>query len=90
LIINELISNAFKHAFPEGRKGEITIDFRPDGDNRLALVVSDTGIGLPEDIDIRSSKTLGLQLIKDLADQLKGTMDVERDGGAAFRITFTP
>ena len=90
LIINELISNAFKHAFPEGRKGEITIDFHPDGDNRLTLVVSDTGIGLPEDIDIRSSKTLGLQLINDLVDQLKGTMDVERDGGAAFRITFTP
>ena len=90
LIINELISNAFKHAFPEGRKGEITIDFRPDADNRLALVVSDTGIGLPEDIDISGAKTLGLQLIKDLADQLKGTLEIERDGGTAFRITFTP
>lgn len=90
LIINELISNAFKHAFPEGRKGEITIDFRPDADNRLTLVVSDTGIGLPKDIDISNSKTLGLQLIKDLVDQLGGTLNIERDGGATFRITFTP
>lgn len=90
LIINELISNTFKHAFSEGRKGEITIDFRSDADNRLTLVVSDTGIGLPKDIDISNSKTLGLQLIKDLVDQLKGTLEIERDGGAAFRITFTP
>jgi two-component sensor histidine kinase len=50
----------------------------------------DTGIGLPEDIDISGAKTLGLQLIKDLADQLKGTLEIERDGGTAFRITFTP
>jgi two-component sensor histidine kinase/HAMP domain-containing protein len=90
LIVNELISNSLKHAFPEGEKGEITIDFHPDGDNRLTLVVSDTGIGLPEDIDISGAKTLGLQLIKDLVDQLRGTLEIERDGGTAFRITFTP
>ncbi len=89
LIINELISNALKHAFPEGEKGEITIDFHPDGDDKLTLVVSDTGIGLPEDIDISSgAKTLGLQLISILADQLKGTLEIERNGGTAFKITF--
>ncbi len=90
LIINELISNALKHAFPEGEKGEITIDFYSNEDNRLTLVVSDTGIGLPEDIDISDAKTLGLQLISDLVDQLKGTLEIERDGGTAFRITFIP
>lgn len=88
LIINELICNALKHAFPEGEKGEITIDFHPNGDNRLTLVVSDTGIGLPEDIDISDAKTVGLQVVSDLVDQLKGTLDIERDGGTAFKITF--
>ncbi|MEA1935856.1 MAG: histidine kinase dimerization/phosphoacceptor domain -containing protein [Thermodesulfobacteriota bacterium] len=88
LIINELISNSLKHAFPEGKKGEITIDFHPDRDNRLTLVVSDTGTGFPEDINISDAKTLGLQLISALTDQLKGTLEIERDGGTAFKITF--
>jgi len=90
LIINELISNAFKHAFPEGRKGEITIGFHPDGDNRLTLVVSDNGVGFPEDIDISDTETLGLHLISILVTQLKGTLEVERDRGATFKITFAP
>ena len=88
LIINELISNTLKHAFPEGKKGDIAVDLHPDRDNRLTLVVSDTGIGLPEDIDINDAKTLGLQLISDLVNQLKGTLEIERDGGTAFKITF--
>lgn len=88
LIINELICNALKHAFPEGEKGEIAIDFHPNGDNRLILIVSDTGIGLPENIDVSDAKTVGLQLISDLVDQLKGTLDIKRDGGTAFKITF--
>jgi len=88
LIINELISNALKHAFPEGRKGEVTIDFHPDADNRLTLAVSDNGVGFPEDIDISDSETLGLRLISILVTQLKGTLEVERDGGTIFKITF--
>ncbi len=88
LIINELLSNALKHAFPKGKGGEIVVDFHPDRDNTLTLVVSDTGIGLPEDTDITDAKTLGLQLIGDLVNQLGGTLDIERDGGTAFRITF--
>ena len=88
LIINELISNALKHAFPEGRKGEIAVGFHPDGDDRLALIVSDDGVGFPEDLDISNAKTLGLQLISILADQLKGTLKIERDSGTVFKITF--
>ncbi|MDO9528313.1 MAG: histidine kinase dimerization/phosphoacceptor domain -containing protein [Syntrophales bacterium] len=90
LIINELISNALKHAFPEGREGEIAIDFHPDGDKRLTLVVSDNGVGFPEDIDINDTETLGLRLISILVAQLKGTLEVERDGGTSFKITFAP
>ncbi len=88
LIINELISNALKHAFPEGRKGEITIDLHPDGDNRLTLAVSDNGVGFSEDIDISDSETLGLRLISILVTQLKGTLEIERDVGTTFKITF--
>ncbi|MDO9528406.1 MAG: sensor histidine kinase, partial [Syntrophales bacterium] len=83
-----LISNALKHAFPEGKKGEVTIDFHPDGDKRLTLVVSDNGVGFPEDIDISDTETFGLHLISILATQLKGTLEIERDGGTAFKITF--
>ncbi|TSA56476.1 MAG: PAS domain S-box protein [Planctomycetaceae bacterium] len=90
LIINELISNAFKHAFPEGGEGEITVDFHPDGDNRLELAVSDNGVGFPEDIDISDTETLGLRLISILVAQLKGTLEIERDGGTSFKITFAP
>ena len=90
LIINELISNALKHAFPEGRKGEITVDFHPDGDNRLTLVVSDNGVGFPEDTDTSDTGTLGLRLISILVNQLKGTMEIERDAGTSFKITFAP
>jgi two-component sensor histidine kinase len=88
LIINELIFNSLKHAFPEGERGGITVDFHPDRDNRLTLVVSDTGIELPEDIDISDAETLGLQLISDLVDQVSGTLEIERNGGTAFKITF--
>ncbi len=88
LIINELISNALKHAFPKGSKGEIAVGFHPDGDNRLTLVVSDNGTGLPEDFDITIVKTLGLHLVRALVTQLKGTMEVERNDGTAFKVTF--
>jgi len=88
LIVNELLSNALKHAFPEGKKGEITIDFLPDGDNRLTLAVSDNGTGFPEDLDISNAKTLGLHLVRALVTQLKGTMEIERDGGTVFKVTF--
>lgn len=89
LIINELISNSLKHAFPEGREGEITIDFHPDGDNRFKLVVSDNGVGFAEDVDSSDTETLGLHLISILVAQLKGTMEIARDGGTVFKITFS-
>jgi PAS domain S-box-containing protein len=88
LIINELISNALKHAFPEESEGEITVDFYPDGDNRVVLVIRDNGAGFPEDIDIGDSRTLGLHLVSALVAQLKGTMDIQRSGGTVFKVKF--
>ena len=88
LIINELVSNCLKHAFPGDRKGEITIGLRAVN-GALELLVSDNGVGLPDDIDFKNTETLGLRLVTILAeDQLKGKILVDRRNGTAFRITF--
>lgn len=94
LILNELITNALKHAFPEGRRGQIDISIvrqrdAATGRGRYELMVSDNGVGMPEELDLENSKTLGLQLITTLAEhQLQGTLEVKRDGGISCRITF--
>jgi two-component sensor histidine kinase len=88
LIINELVSNALKHAFPKGRAGEITIGLQRGGANQVTLTVSDNGIGLPEQVDFRKSPSLGLTLINSLVEQLGGTIELDRSGGTAFTITF--
>ncbi|MFQ5780578.1 MAG: sensor histidine kinase, partial [Nitrospiria bacterium] len=87
LIINELVSNALKHAFPAGREGEIRIELHSD-DSQMHLTVSDNGIGFPKDLDLRNPKSLGLQLVNRLTDQLKGTLKSERNGGSAWKMTF--
>jgi PAS domain S-box-containing protein len=88
LIINELISNALKHAFPEERKGELTVRMFKDEGGKYHLIIKDKGCGLPESIDIQKPQTLGLQIVADLTSQLEGKLDVRRDGGTEFEITF--
>jgi two-component sensor histidine kinase len=89
LIINELISNALKHAFPESGGGKIRVDLHLQ-DDRLVLTVSDTGIGLPVGLGYQSTQSLGLQLVDTLAEQLDGTIEVDSgEEGTTFRITFT-
>ena len=89
LLINEVISNSLKHAFPDHREGEIRVDFRPVNGDSFELTISDDGIGMPEEIDFDAADSMGLMLVKILAvDQLDGTVDLERDGGTAFRIRF--
>jgi len=88
LIINELVSNALKHAFPKGREGEITIQLQRGSANRITLTVSDNGIGLPEHVDFRNSPSLGLTVINSLVEQLDGTIELDRGGGTVFTITF--
>jgi two-component sensor histidine kinase len=92
LIINELISNSLKHAFPSDREGEIRISFTQtplDGTNEYILTINDNGIGIPDNIDIKQSKSLGLQLVTSLAEhQLQGTIDLDRDKGTKFSIRF--
>ncbi len=89
LIINELLSNSLKYAFPESRKGEIVIRLLPVDNGEVELIVSDNGLGIPENIDWRNTKTLGLNLIKMLTeDQLDGTLNLDRVNGTHFTIRF--
>ena len=88
LVINELISNALKHAFPDNRHGEIRIRLARDSDTHAMLSVSDDGIGIPEALDLSRSATLGLQLVNLLTDQLGGTIDINRANPTTFALRF--
>jgi len=88
LIINELVSNSLKYAFPEGRQGEISVELLRDNDDRFTLVVSDDGVGFPKDLDFRNTATLGLQLVNTLTDQLKGSIELRSHAGTKFALTF--
>ncbi len=88
LIINELVLNAIKYAFPNGRKGEIRIDLRSDHHDELTLTVSDNGIGLPKDFDMRATESLGLQLVDTLTVQLGGKIELHQEDGMEFKIRF--
>jgi PAS domain S-box-containing protein len=87
LILNELLTNALKYAFPNGHPGDITIGLRADT-GQVTLSVRDTGIGLPTDLDFRHTESLGLQLVTMLTEQLGGTITLSRNCGTAFAVTF--
>jgi PAS domain S-box-containing protein len=89
LIVNELVSNALKYAFPGGKSGEVEVKFAELGRDKYVLSVSDNGTGLPPGFDIKTVKSLGLQLLNMLVRQLHGTLDVVSDGGTTFMITFS-
>jgi PAS domain S-box-containing protein len=88
LILNELVSNALKHAFPDERGGRVRVSFHPDGVGKHVLTVSDDGVGLPEDVDLANPRTLGLQLVHTLVQQLGGTIDCGGERGTSIRIVF--
>jgi two-component sensor histidine kinase/sensor domain CHASE-containing protein len=88
LIINELFSNALKHAFPEGRAGEVKIDLFQDRNREFTLLISDNGVGLPRGMNFKDTDSLGLQLVDALVDQLDAAIAFEGIVGTTFRITF--
>jgi PAS domain S-box-containing protein len=88
LIINELASNALKHAFPSGRSGTITVALATDEHQQITLSVSDDGVGLPPGLDIPQTQTLGLQLVCSLAQQLGGTAHFGAGLGTTCTVTF--
>jgi len=99
LIINELVSNALKHAFPDTPFGQVHIEMQraepthvgvsePEAGNWYRLIVRDNGKGIPEGLDFRNTESLGLKLVCTLTDQLNGSIDLERDRGTRFTIVF--
>jgi len=89
LIINELVSNALKHAFPDDGEGEIRVALRKDTTDTYGIDVSDNGVGIPETLDFQHTESMGLQLINILTEQIGGTVELNRNGGTRFIITFT-
>jgi len=88
LIVNELVSNVLKHAFPDGRAGTITVELRALPQEQVVLKVADDGVGLPASFDIHQTGTLGHQLVFMLAEKLHGTVEVARERGTVFQIVF--
>jgi two-component sensor histidine kinase len=89
LVINELVTNSLKHAFPAGCAGEIRIGFSRSDDDTYTFTVADNGSGLPQDFDYRNTTSLGLQLVTNLVEsQLRGAIEICNNNGATFRVTF--
>lgn len=88
LIVNELVSNSLKHAFPAGRKGQVQVKLARDGDG-VVLDVCDDGVGVPAAIDFRNPGTLGLKLVSILTEQVGGTITLDRTTGTRFVIRFS-
>ena len=91
LLVNELISNALRHGFPPGQRGDLRLELHAVGDGPLwRLRVSDAGVGLPADFQDRRERSRGLQLVADLARQLGGTLEIGPGPQAEFTVTFRP
>ncbi len=88
LLISEVVSNSLKHAFPQGRSGEVSVLLRRQSDTAISLVLSDDGIGLPRELDWTTSRSLGLRLVRALAQQLRGTLEIRSEGGTEVHLTF--
>lgn len=88
LILNELITNALKHGFPDGRSGTIRVELGKTSWNRLQLSVKDDGIGMPAGIDIRQTQSLGMHLVCALMEQLGGELELSTNKGTCFRVSF--
>lgn len=87
LIVNEIISNSFKYAFPKSFKGQINISLKKEG-SFFKLVINDNGIGIPPEVDLNSPDSLGIELIYSLVSQLEGEIVISREDGTQYEITF--
>jgi len=87
LIVNELLSNAMKYAFPDDRGGKILVDFHKEDENFI-LLISDNGIGFPEELDFKNTESLGLQIVNTLTNQLGGVITLNVHDGTTFTIEF--
>jgi PAS domain S-box-containing protein len=88
LIINELVTNTFKYAFPDDRAGVVTIGLHMEKDNEITLSVKDNGVGIQDDFNLYETKSLGLQIVSALTNQIHGDLELIKDNGTEIRITF--
>ncbi|HRV95179.1 MAG TPA: sensor histidine kinase [Anaerolineae bacterium] len=88
LIINELVTNALTYAFPAQQSGQVSIQINALPDQRCQLIIGDNGVGLPPNVEVAESSTLGLKLVTSLTQQLIGTLTVQRKHGTTFIIEF--
>lgn len=89
LILNELISNAFKHGFPRGAGGEIKLTLRAGAEGKCTLCVEDNGVGIPGDLDVNNSKSLGLRLVRSLTHQIRGAFElIKINPGTSANLQF--
>jgi PAS domain S-box-containing protein len=84
LIINELVSNAYKHGFPDGGAGRVVLALERPTEGQLRLEISDTGRGIPAHVNLKQTKSLGMQLVHTLVQQLRGSIELQREGGTRF------
>ena len=89
LIVNELVSNSLKYAFPKGTEGTIDISLFSDIDNNCTLIVRDNGIGLSQNLELKNIKSLGLQLVRLLANQLQATLELNGSAGTKVYLKFS-
>jgi two-component sensor histidine kinase len=88
LILNELLTNAFKHAFPAGRTGTVSVQIETLPDARLRMLISDDGVGLPADFSLEDSSSVGMQVVLALVQQLEASFEIGRLGGTQFTMIF--
>jgi PAS domain S-box-containing protein len=90
LIVNEIVSNSLKYAFPENRVGTVTVELHLNSNETINMAISDDGIGLPSDLVVDQTPSLGLQLVCILTEQLGGHLTLDRSHGTRFEISFIP
>ena len=88
LIVIELITNSMKYAFPDDREGEIRVSLHTNDKCEIKLSIADNGVGMPADLDFRNVDSLGLDLVNALVEQLQGKIELSREKGTEFMITF--
>ena len=88
LIINELVSNSLKHAFSGRDRGKIHVSMRPENNGKFKMVIRDDGVGLPKNLEVTQTESLGLQLVTMLVEQLQGTLSVVNKKGTSYEILF--
>lgn len=87
MIVNELLTNAFKYAFPDNRKGNISVTLR-NFDTRGVIEIVDDGVGLPDGLDIENTDSLGLTLVRTLTSMINGTLHMEFSDGIQWKLEF--